>query len=257
MKLASVLIVFLLVLGTLVLPCAAAAVPDSPQLIRISGVVWWISSLETYGILSADGKKYHPIKRLPREFQKDRLEVVVEGKIREDLMGSSSTMWGTPLEVVKITKASEYIWPEERQALPLLLERMSAFNDKDLGKLQKIDDIAKGLTPEQFSTWLGDNGKFTLHYIETVPDFSSPNPASTITGFCLYSRQRLNSFALSGNVNYSLMSFTLTKAADGWRFTATGGYKPEDVADMDKYISDLLDKSKKKFGTTNLAEWKR
>lgn len=254
MKLTRILIIALLLIGCFLMPVAAATVPESKQLIRISGTVWWIGSLETYGIMSTDGKKYHPIKRLPREYQKDRLEVVVDGKIRDDLVGSK--MWGKALEIVKITKASEYIWPDERQAVPLLLERMNAFNSKDLVKLRTIDEVAKGLTSEQFNTWLDDNGKFTLHYVEAQPDPNSPTTASTINGFCLYSRQRLNSIAISGNVNYSLMQFTLTKTNDVWMFTATGSYKPDDVVDMDKFISELLEKSKIKFGTTDLSAWK-
>jgi hypothetical protein len=254
MKVTGVLIVVLLLSVLLLSPATVAAATDSAQLLRFPATVWWVPSLQTYGIMSADGKKYDPIKRLPRKFQKDRMEVVIEGKIRDDLVGPN--MWGKALEIVKISKVSEYFWPEERQAIRMLLSRMDAFNSKDLGKLQQIDDVAKGLTPDQFNTWLDDNGNFILNYVEFVPDVNAPSNATTINGFCLYSRQRLHSIAMSGNVNYSLMRFTLTKTADGWKFTGIDSYRPDDVADMDLFIKQLLEKSKEKFGTTNLAEWK-
>lgn len=237
-------------------PLLPASAADQPQpLIRIKGKVWYVSPpMDLYGIMSEDNKKFHPIRKLPRDFQKEGTEVVVEGKIRDDLVGAR--MWGQPFEVVKITRAEQYIAPEDREAYRLLILRMGAFNSKDLGQLQKIDTMARSLTSEQFTNWLAGFDKFTLRYFETTAASNRVIMDSTITGFCLFSRERVNSVALSGNFQYALMKFTLKKTAEGWVFTETGNYIPDTDADMDQYVADLLGKAKQRYGSSDLSAWK-
>ncbi|MDR3563522.1 MAG: hypothetical protein P4N59_19095 [Negativicutes bacterium] len=248
-----ILIIGLLALSQLPsLPVAAADTP--PQVIRVKGTVWYVASMDLYAIMGLDGKKYHPTKKLPREYQKEGTELVVEGKIRDDL--TATKLWGQPFEIVKITKADQYTAPEDRETLRLLLLRMDAFNTKNLDKLQAIDVMASGLTAEQFNSWIGSYDRFTLQYFETTATTHPVIMGSPITGMCLYARERLNSIALSGNIQYTLMSFTLTKNPDGWKFTSIGPYTPEGDVDMDKFVDELLKKTKDKYGTTNLAAWK-
>jgi len=249
-----ILAIVMLVLS--VYPSLPAAAADQPApIIRIKGKVWYVSPpMDLYGIMSEDGKKFHPIRKLPRDFQKDGMEVVVEGKIRDDLVGAR--MWGQPFEVVKITRAEQYIAPEDREAFRLLQLRMGAFNNKDLGQLQSIDTMARGLSPEQFTAWIAGFDKFTLRYFETT---AAANPVimdSTISGTCLFSRERVNSVALSGNFQYALMKFTMKKSPEGWKFTETGNYVPDTDVDMDQYVADLLEKAKQKYGSTDLTGWK-
>lgn len=246
------LIIAVLMFGFLSSPALAAANEEN-QVIRISGIVCYVDSLDTYGIMGNDGKQYQPIKQLPREYQTDGLEVVATGKLHDDIINSK--MWGNAFEVLTITKTAKYIGPEEREAIRLLVERMSAFNAKDLGQLQKIDVVARGLSAEQFNDWLGNYGNFTLRYVETGAITKVPDQ-TTISGLCLYSRQLLNGMALSGNTNYTTMRFTLSKIGDGWKFTATASYMPDDVVDPQQYIKDLLARAEEKYGTTDLAAWK-
>jgi hypothetical protein len=227
----------------------AAAAPDEMPVVRIKGTVRFVSGEKIYCILADSGKKYQPMRRLPRAFQKDGLKVVVDARVREDIIGMR--MWGTALEVLNISKASTYISPEDREAVKLLLERMDAFNSRDLAKLQKIDQMAGALAPSEFDAWLAGYGNFTLCYVETGDKVDN-----TIQGTCLYSRELTSGMALSGNINYAIMNFTLTKAGDAWRFSATSSFRPGPGIDLDQYTAELLDKAKQRFGTTNLARWK-
>jgi hypothetical protein len=253
MRRSAIFRLLLLIVWTWAVPVAMAA--DQPsQTLRIKGQVRFVQSLATYGILSDEGKAYHPIKKLPRTFQKDGLAVVVEGRLRPDLVGAR--MYGVAFEVTKIEKAELYISPEERDAIPLLLARMDAFNNKDLAKLRSIDTMARNLTWEQFDAWRTGWGNYTLHYLEaTTPGGGRPGD-KTIAGYCLYSRTRVNSMALSGDQQYAILNFTLAKKDGAWLFTETSAFKPSPDQDMDALIADLLAKAKVRFGTTNLAEWK-
>ncbi|MDR3591418.1 MAG: hypothetical protein P4N41_17320 [Negativicutes bacterium] len=253
-RFSRILAVALLVLA-LYPSCPAAAADQPAPLVRIKGKVWYVSPpMDLYGIMSEDGKKFHPIRKLPREYQHDGIEVVVEGKIRDDLVGAR--MWGQPFEVVKITRTEQYIAPEDREAFRLLQMRMDAFNNKNLSQLQSIDTMAQGLSPDQFTGWLAGFDKFTLHYFETTAAAKPVIMDSTITGMCLFSRERLSSIALSGNFQYALMKFTMIKTAQGWKFSETGNYVPDDDVDMDQYVADLLAKAKLKYGSDNLTGWK-
>lgn len=235
-------------------PPAAAAADNGGQQLRFKGKVRWVESLGTYALLADDGKKYHPLKQLPRAYQKDDLAVVVDGLLRPDLVGSR--MYGPALEVLQINKADKYVSPEEWEAVRLLLQRMAAFNERDLGKLQAIDKVADKLSREQFDAWLAGWGKFTLHYVEAINSFGPRTVGATIEGICLYSRERENSMALSGNKQYTLMKFTLVKNAGKWQFAATETYRPGPAEDMDEAVQSYLARAEERFGTTDLAKAK-
>lgn len=244
-----------IIIGWLLFCCIWPQMPASAatsefKTIRFKGLVFFVSSMDLYALNGDDGKKYHPIRKLPNDFLVDGLEVVVEGKLRDDLVGER--MWGPALEVVKIYKASQYIGPEDREAIRLLLARMDAFNTLDLAKLQNIDVVAGKLTQDQFISWIADNSKFTLHYAEASP----VGEDSTIKGICLYSRQPTNSISLVNNMKYTVMKFTLSKVDNVWKFTETENYVPEYGKDMGQVVEELMDKAEQKFHTTDLATWK-
>lgn len=248
----SILLVLLAL--SLPMPAALAAGDQAPQTIRITGKIVFVQSLDYYGILSDEGKQYQPMKKLPRGFQKDGLAVVVEAKLRPDLV--AARMYGAAIEVLQINKAELYVSPEERDAITLLLARMDAFNQKDLTKLRQIDQVARSLTQEQFASWQSGWGKYTLHYVEaTVPNGLRPGE-KVIAGYCLYSRERVDSMAISGNIQHTIMNFVISKKDGTWVFTETSTFKPEPGQDMDAIQAELLNKAKQRFGTTNLAEWK-
>ncbi|MBP2649486.1 MAG: hypothetical protein H6Q74_311 [Firmicutes bacterium] len=233
---------------------STSALAADNQIVRFKGKVKYLANLDTYVLRSDDNRRFHPSKRLPEAFRQDTLEVVVEGKLREDLYGRN--MYGTALEVLAIYPADSYISPEDQQAIALTLKRMEAFNTKDLNKLQQIDVLAQNLTTEKFQSWFGSgNYQFTLHYLETDIPSGQFNEGAPITGFCLYSRDIVNGMALSGNSQYSLMKFTIAKVDGTWKFTATGNYIPENDIDPNQFVDELLKKSQKKYGTSNLAEW--
>ncbi len=244
----------LLVAALLLAMISPVAAADTGQQLRFKGKVRWVESLGTYALLTDDGKKYHPVKQLPRAYQKNDLAVVVEGKLRPDLVGSH--MYGPALEVLLITKAENYVSPEEWEAVRLLLLRMAAFNEKDLAKLQVIDGMAQKLSRAQFDEWLTGWGKYTLHYVEAVDVFGPLPRGSTIEGICLYSRERVNSMAISGNKQYALMKFTLAKQANKWQFAATDAYRSGPDTDMENAVQEYLNLAEVRFGTADLSKAK-
>lgn len=231
-----------------------AASKDEPSLVRIRGTVRFVASLNTYGIIDPDGKRYHPARKLTREFQHDGLEVVVDARLRPDLFGSR--MYGTAIEISKIAKANAYVADDEREAIRLLLARMNAFNAKDLGQLKELDVMARGLSDEQFAGWISGYGNYTLHYVELGGPGTVRLPYSSIEGVCLYSRERVNSMALFGNVEYTVIKFTLNKLDDKWKFVMTAPFKPETGTDMEQVVKNYLDLAQQRYGTTDLAKWK-
>ncbi|MBP2655302.1 MAG: hypothetical protein H6Q73_2871 [Firmicutes bacterium] len=237
-----------------IITCNAFAAEN--QIVRFKGKVKHLTSLDTYGLLSDDERRFHPTKRLPLKFQKDDLEVIVEGNLREDLFGPN--MYGKALDVVSISLASQYVSPEDRQAIRLLLLRMDAFNTGDLAKLQQIDVAAKNITAERFKAWIGGNSaRFTLNYMETTLPSGPFTDNSKISGFCLYSRERVNGMSISGNLNYALMKFTIAKVDGQWKFVTTGNYLlPDNGVDPKQFVEQLKEKAKEKYGTTNLATWR-
>jgi hypothetical protein len=246
--------IFLLAFVLLLVAQPLAAAGSDEQQIRFQGRVRWVESLGTYALLADDGKKYHPIKQLPRAYQQPDLAVVVVGLLRPDLVGAR--MYGPALEVQQIVKAGKYVSAEEWEAIRLLLQRMEAFNTGDLTKLQAIDPLALKLSRDQFDAWLAGWGKFTLHYVEASV-ISAPRPAApTIEGICLYSRERVNSMALSGNTQYAVMKFTLAKNNGKWQFAAAETVQPDPGTDLDAVVSGYLDRARERFGTTDLAKAK-
>lgn len=246
----------LLISISLTIPVVSAAAEPAPATIRIKGKVRYVASLAYYGIMSDDGKQYHPVKPLPRGFQKDNLPVVVEARLRPDLV--AARMYGAAIEITQIYKAELYVSPEEQEAIRMLLVRLDAFNRHDLLKLREIDQVARGLTQEQFDSWRAGWGNYTLHYVEAaVPDGLRPGE-NVIVGYCLYSRQRVDSMAISGNSQQTVMNFTLRKKDGAWVFTETSTFKPDDPAPgIDSLVAELQEKAKQRYGTTNLAEWKK
>lgn len=242
---AIIAVVMLISLGMLAGLCSAE---DYPR-VQIKGTVKYIVAEDTYGILDENGKKYQPVRQLPKEYRKEGTEIVVEARKRPDII--AARMWGTALEIFTITKADRFISYEDRQATNLLLRRLDAFNTKDLTKLQQVDSMARSLTQDQFGSWLGSYGNFMLHYVETAR--MDPN---VITGFCLYSRELQSGIVFSGNTQHALMKFTLKQTGGTWSITDTQGYRPGNGVDVDKYIQELIEKSKAKYGTDNLAKWK-
>lgn len=249
------LLVAILLASLLSVAAAAGAVDTGSQLIRFKGKVRWVESLGAFALLSDEGKKYHPVKQLPRLYQKDDLAVVVDGRLRPDLVGSN--MYGPALEVQQIVKADKYVSPEEWDALRLLLLRMEAFNEKDLVKLRAIDTMALKLPREEFDAWLAGWGNFTLHYVEATNIFGPRSTGATIEGICLYSRDRENSMAISGNRQYTVMKFTLAKNAGKWQFAATETYRAKPGEDMEAVVEDYLTRAQERFGTTDLAKAKK
>ncbi len=249
------LIVLVLAALLAVLPTLVAAATGDKPLLRFKGKVRWVESLGTYGLLSDEGKQYHPVKQLPRAYQKNDLAVVVEGRLRPDLVGSR--MYGVAFEVQQINRADKYVSPEEWDAVRLLLLRMEAFNEKDIVKLRAIDKQALKLTRDQFDSWLAGWGGYTLHYVEAVNNFGPRPGGTTIEGICLYSRQRVNSMAVSGNTQYAVMKFTLAKEGADWQFTAMDTYQPGPGTDMEDAVAGYLARAAERFGTTDLAKAKR
>lgn len=248
------LIVLVLAIMLALLPIVAAAADDKP-LFRFKGKVRWVESLRTYGLLSDEGKQYHPIKQLPRAYHKNDLPVVVEGRLRPELVGSR--MYGAALEVQQIARADKYVSPEEWEAVRLLLLRMDAFNEKDIVKLRSIDKLALKLPREQFDSWLAGWGSYTLHYVEAVNIFGPRPGGTTIEGICLYSRQRVNSMAVSGNTQYAVMKFTLAKDGGDWQFIAMDTFEPGPDTDLEETVADYLARAAERFGATDLAKAKK
>ncbi|VBB07384.1 Hypothetical protein LUCI_2628 [Lucifera butyrica] len=241
-------LLFLLLYLTTSGPAAAsAATNDTYPVVHIKGVIRYITYLGTYGILSEDGKKYQPV-RLSRDFRKDGLAVVADVRLRDDLMGTR--MWGTAVEILAIDDAGHYIGPDDRQAIKLLLARMKAFNSRDLALLQTIDPATLSLSQEQLNAWIGGYGHFILRYVEILDSNDT-----TLRGYALYSRELLNGIALSGNINYAVITFTLRKTGDTWQFAAVNSAPPDPALAFDQYVQTLEQRSKEKYGTTNLAEW--
>jgi hypothetical protein len=192
-----------------------------------------------YGIIGDDGKKYQPIN-LPQELRKNGLAVKFNAEIRDDLF--SSITWGTPIKIKTIKKLTPILTKPERTAIYILLNRMNAFNHKDLGQLQKFDTQAKNLSTQQFTDWIADYNNFTLRYVEI--SFVDP---ITITGSCIYTRERTNTMTLYDNNNITQLNFTLSASKDGWKLTQSNSEKP-------RYeLTKIKEQANLKYGTDDLA----
>ena len=221
----------------LCLPAPAAAAAAAP--LQLTGEVVYLN-LEGgfYGIAGDDGTKYQPTN-LPRSLRKPGLAIQFTALKRENTF--STFMWGTIVEIKAAKEIKPPLTRPERAALAVLAERMAAFNTKDLKRLQQVDAIAKGLTAEQFTEWLGPHHSFVLRYIDI-----SFSDAYTISGSCIYTREGGQD---SGQITQ--LRFTLERGKDGWKLAKSASepcaYTPAEVAED----------AKAKYGTDNLAKlWK-
>ncbi|RLF14913.1 MAG: hypothetical protein DRN06_06425, partial [Thermoprotei archaeon] len=57
-----------------------------------------------YGIVAEGGRRYLPLN-LPQEFKRDGLKVRFEGRVKREV--GTIYMWGTPLEIVRISPIGE------------------------------------------------------------------------------------------------------------------------------------------------------
>lgn len=207
---------------------------------QLTGEVAYIASEGGfYGIIGDDGRRYQP-SNLPRNFRKAGLPVVFTFVERTGTF--STLMWGTIIDIKSINNVGATMTGAERAAVQLLLKRMAAFNDKSLEKLQQIDTVSQSLSNEQFHDWVSNYSNFTLHYVEAeyIDHY-------TITGFCLYTREQVNSISLKNNANMAAMQFTLSLKKDGWKLTESSNlYVPYT-------LSEIVVKAKQKYGTDDLS----
>lgn len=94
-------------LAVLCLIAAPAAVSrggdeEKGSRITMNGIITYIE-LEGgfYGIIADSGERYFPVN-LEQQYKINDLKVRIEGKIRKNVM--TTTMWGTPLEILKIER---------------------------------------------------------------------------------------------------------------------------------------------------------
>jgi hypothetical protein len=97
----------LFVLAVLCLTTAPVAISrggdkEKGSLVTMTGTIIYVE-LEGgfYGIIADSGERYFPIN-LDRQYQVNGLKVRIEGKIRKNVM--TTTMWGTPFEILKIER---------------------------------------------------------------------------------------------------------------------------------------------------------
>lgn len=192
-----------------------------------------------YGIIGDDGKKYQPIN-LPPKLRKNGLPVKFTAEIRDDSF--SSVMWGTTIKIQTIKKITPVLDSAQRSAIYVLLKRMEAFNNRDLGQLQKFDTQSKYLSSQQFNDWLANYSHFTLRDVKI-----SFADSTTITGSAVYTRELTNTMTLHDDANITQMNFTLGPTKDGWKIMKSDSQKP---------LSDLVkikEQARLKYGTDDLA----
>lgn len=199
---------FLLAALILFIPVTASAAAST---IQLTGEIAYIPTGEGfYGIIGDDGQKYQPTN-LPRELRKAGLPVKFSAISRKDSF--TSIMWGNIIEIKAISRISTDISSTERAAIRLLLQRMDAFNTKDLSKLQQIDTVAGDLSQQQFLDWIGKFHSFTLRYVEITHQDSS-----SITGACIYTRKS-EAPELADSPAMAYLQFTLDRTKTGWKLT--------------------------------------
>jgi hypothetical protein len=87
----------------LTVPAAVScAGEEKGGLITVTGTITYID-LEGgfYGIIADSGERYFPLN-LDQQYKVRDLKVRIEGKIRRNVM--TTTMWGTPFEILKIER---------------------------------------------------------------------------------------------------------------------------------------------------------
>lgn len=227
----------LITLTTLILFIQLPTFAASPQ-IQLTGEVVYVPTGEGfYGIIGDDGLKYQPTN-LPRELRKPGLPVKFSAISRKDSF--TTIMWGNIIEIKTIAKIPAAISGPERAAIRLLLQRMDAFNHKDLHKLQQIDTVAEGLTAQQFADWVSSFHSFTLRYVEIAQQ-----DASSISGTCIYTRQT-DDPALAASPTIAYLNFTLDRTKTGWKLTKSASANAPYTFDriqkqaLEKYQTDDL-----------------
>jgi hypothetical protein len=90
------------VLCLIVAPAAVSCGEEKGSIITLTGTITYID-LEGgfYGIIADSGDRYFPIN-LDQQYKVNKLKVHIKGKIRKDVI--TTTMWGTPLEILKIER---------------------------------------------------------------------------------------------------------------------------------------------------------
>lgn len=224
-------------LTTLILFIQLPTFAASPQT-QLTGEIVYVSTGEGfYGIIGDDGLKYQPTN-LPRELRKPGLPVKFTAISRKDSF--TTIMWGNIIEIKTIAKIPAAISGPERAAIRVLLQRMDAFNTKDIHKLQQIDTVAEGLTPQQFADWIGSFHSFTLRYVEIARQ-----DASSISGTCIYTRQT-DDPALAASPSLAYLDFTLDRTKAGWKLTKSSSANAPYTFDLihkqalEKYQTDDL-----------------
>ncbi|MBC8015221.1 MAG: hypothetical protein H7X79_05695 [Sporomusaceae bacterium] len=239
-------ILFLILLLTLFSSSVIAAQSKPPsEPFHLTGHVYY-STIEGgfYGIISDDGIKYQPIN-LPRKFKKEGLSLKFDAKLRDKAI--SFFQWGTIIEMSNVSEFVTDISKDERKAITILRKRIDAFNSKDLGKLQKVDEPSRKLTQEQFDSWVNQYNNYTLQYVDL---FSADS--TEITGACYYTREFTNGMTRYGTTDLAAMAFTISKMPQGWKVTQVGNlqnpifnYETDALADLkkktiEKYKMDSL-----------------
>ena len=232
--------IYLLVILLLIVAAVPAWAADT-QLQRTGRVVHVELAGGFYGILGDDGVKYQPTN-LPHQYRKDGTLVKFIAWPREDMF--TSVMWGKVIEIKTMENINGSLSDAERTAIYLLGKRLEAFNQKDLEKLQDVDSQSKSLLPQQFMDWLGNYTNFTLRYVNI-----GSADSTTITGFCIYTRELPGSMDLKDGENIAAMQFTLSRKRDGWKLTDSSA---AGVSGLPQTLSGVKELARQKYGTDNL-----
>lgn len=231
----KIALLFLLLLFVL-LPFRAASAAEPPLTILTGEVTYVNLSGGFYGIIGDDGNKYQPTN-LSHQLRKPGLPVKFTFQPAKNTF--STIMWGTIIDIRSASRLEPPLTAPERAAIRLLLQRMDAFNRKDLKKLQEIDIMARNLEPEQFTEWIGNYHSFTLRYVDI--DY---HDSLTIRGACIYTRHGLN----EKESEMSLMKFSIDRGKEGWRIVKT-------ISEPSPYtLAEVLEVAGTKYGTADLAK---
>ena len=208
---------------------------------KLSGVVRYVDLAGGfYGLAGDDGVRYQPLN-LPYKFRKDGQVVKFSAVSRPDTV--TFLMWGAVVDIANMEPVSGNATDAERTALYVMQRRLDAYNAKDLAKLQQVDLVARDLTPEQFTEWLGSYDNFTLRYLEV-----EKTTGVDITGQAWYTRELVREDG-GGSMELGIVKFTLDRKKDGWRLTAIQSLPaPAQKVSLD----ELLEKSRNHYGTEDL-----
>lgn len=198
-----------------------------------------------FGIIGDDGQKYQPTN-LPRKVRTNGLPIKFDARINDNIV--SPFLWGTIIDVSNVTPLTSTIPPNERGAIYVFLKRMDAFNGKDLASLQKIDTLAKQLTSEQFTSWIGNYSNYTLQYVQL-----SSADSYALTGTCYYTREFIGGMRLEGNIELAATTFTISKTTTGWKLTELETLPIPTFTNRELLLTELKEKSLAKYNTHQLS----